>query len=331
MRFMHFGTFTGLVVSMFTLVACGRMQSADILTMNSASSIGSPGAASPLPGLPAPTPTPLPAPAPVPMGLDVSHADIDLSGYTLLFNDEFDAVSVATSSPKLAKTWYHLPPYGSAGYYSQSIWDAAAFTSVNGVLQNTLTMDAAGKWHSGNISSVDETGAGFSTKYGYFEARAKMPDSGSGAWPAFWLGSTAGLPGRPGYGSDTEEIDIFEWYGVARDQDQALIQQASHNWKGDGSGGDETVSFLYKPGTPMPGGAKPWQGFHVYGCKIDPVHITWYIDGVQSNQIATPTKYMNGESYVMLDYAIGGGWPLSGLVKNSSFEVDWVRVYALPK
>ena len=288
-----------------------------------------PPATSPVVSAPAPS---SPAPAnPAPSGLDVSHADIDLTGFKLLFNDEFDAVSVAASNPKGAKTWYYLPPYGSAGYYSQSIWDAGAFSVINGILQNVLTLDSSNKWHSGNISSIDETGAGFATKYGYFEARAKMPAAGSGAWPAFWLGSNQGIPGLPGYGVNTEEIDIFEWYGVAKDQNQALMSQASHNWRGNGGGADETAPFLYKPGTPMPNGAKPWEGFHVYGCRVDPAHITWYIDGVQTNQIATPTAYMNGESYMMLDYAIGGGWPLSGLVNKSSFEVDWVRVYSVPQ
>ena len=346
-QFSH-ASFVGILV-LLTTVACGRMQSAGILTTsNSSSSAGSiiPIGVTPTPvptpapsATPSPSPAPAPAPAPMPAPmpgvslptLDVSHADINLTGYKLLFNDEFDAVSVSTVTPKLAKTWYHIPPYGAAGYYSESIWDAAAFSSVNGILQNKLTMDANAKWHSGNISSVDESGQGFATKYGYFEARAKMPNSGSGSWPAFWLGSTAGIKGQPGYGADTLEIDIFEWYGVARDQNQALMQQASHNWKGDGSGSDETAPFLYKPGTPMPNGAKPWEDFHVYGCRVDAAHVTWYIDGVQTNQIVTPTKYLNGDSYIMLDYAIGGGWPLSGLVKDSSFQVDWVRVYGLPQ
>ena len=129
------------------------------------------------------------------------------------------------------------------------------------------------------------------------------------------------------------DTDNGEAHGGDRGNDQPDPAEATDDdhAPGDNSGSDETVSFLYKPGTPMPNGAKPWEDFHVYGTRVDADHITWYIDGVQTNQITTPTKYMNGQFYMMLDYAIGGGWPLSGLVANSSFEVDWVRVYALPK
>ena len=80
----------------------------------------------------------------------------------------------------------------------------------------------------------------------------------------------------------------------------------------------------------MPGGAYPWQGYHIYGVKITSTNLTFYIDGVQTNQIATPTAYMNGPFYIIIDYALGGGWPLSGMVNNSSFDIDWVRVYSLP-
>src|SRR5206468_12564526 len=74
----------------------------------------------------------------------------------------------------------------------------------------------------------------------------------------------------------------------------------------------------------------PWQGFHTYGVQVDPAHVTWYIDGVQTNQIATPTAYITSPFYIMIDYALGGGWPLSGMVDGSHLDVDWVRVYSLP-
>ena len=33
---------------------------------------------------------------------------------------------------------------------------------------------------------------------------------------------------------------------------------------------------------------------------------------------------------MMLDYALGGGWPLTGMVNDSVMKVDWIRVYSLP-
>ena len=256
-----------------------------------------------------------------------ASGDIDLTGYTLTFSDEFDRLSATTQSPKGNATWYYAPPYGPAGNYSASRWDIGALGVANGVLSIKAFKDSAGNWQSGNISSLDTDGNGFSQLYGYFEVRARMPRSGTGSWPAFWLVSSTNL----NFGSrNTSEVDIFEWYGNTYTNNEALIQQASHNWPVGGA--RVTGKELYSPYTPMPNGAKPWEDFHIYGCQIDPEHITWYIDGVKTNQIPTSgsDSYMTGPYYMMIDYALGGGWPLSKVVEGSTFDIDWVRVYSLP-
>jgi beta-glucanase (GH16 family) len=261
------------------------------------------------------------------LGSLVHAQDIDLTGYKLTFDDEFNSLSVTTASPKGPATWYFAPPYGSAGNYSDSAWNASAFSLSGGILTDLAFWSApANQWQSGNLSSIDPTGAGFSQQYGYFEARVEMPNAGTGAWPAFWLDSVSGLTG-----GQNEEVDIFEYYGVCNTPGsyQDFVQQASHNWT---NGTDE--GGLLSPQTPIPGGGYPWEGYHIYGCQIDPVHITWYIDGVQTNQIATPAAYVTTPFYVMVDYALGGGWSLTGnpfpQEGSSSLLVDWVRVYQLP-
>jgi len=250
-----------------------------------------------------------------------SPPDIDLTGYTLTFHDELDSLSVSTQSPKAPETWYFWPPYGAAGAYSASAWDVSAFSIDAGILSNEATLDpTTGQWKTGNLSSVDTTATGFSQTYGYFEIRAQMPDAGSGAWPAFWLDGTSGI--TPGHKS--LEIDIFEWYGVGGPD---VVQQASHNWNPDGTQGSGPT--LYEPQTPIPGGNATTQ-FHIYGAMITPTTITWYIDGQMTNQIETPADYVS-PSYVMSDYALGGGWPLTGVpASGSKLLVDWIRVYSLP-
>lgn len=266
-------------------------------------------------------------------GLLNAQSDINLTGCSLTFDDEFNTLSLTTNSPKGNATWYYLPPYGSAGYYSESQWDASSFSVSNGILSGRAWLDSSNNWHSGNISSMDPTGAGFCQQYGYFEIRCQMPNSGTGAWPAFWLAERNSIPAvastiNPPL-TTAEEIDIFEWYGTSHDNVPGLVQEATHNWNSDGSQNNSNP-YLYSPQTAMPDGSQPWAGYHIYGCLVDPVHITWYIDGVQTNQISTPTPYMTGPFYIMMDYALGGGWPLSGMVNNSSLNVDWVRAYSLP-
>jgi fibronectin type 3 domain-containing protein len=255
--------------------------------------------------------------------------NLDLTGYALTYQDEFNnsSVSVTSNTPKGGSSYYYWPPYGAAGAYSASIWDTAAISAGGGMMQIKAFKDANGQWHSGNISSMDTTGAGFAQQWGYWEVSAKMPDSGVGSWPAFWIMSENSiLNNNNGTSLPNEEIDIFEWYGVARDNNEAFMQQASHNW----TPSPDTAEHLYSPQTPMPGGAKPWEGFHRYGVQVDPQKVTWYIDGVQTNQINTPTAYITSRFYFMIDYALGGGWPLNGVVENSHLDVDYVRVYALP-
>jgi beta-glucanase (GH16 family) len=256
-----------------------------------------------------------------------AKGDIDLTGYTLTFSDKFDNLSVSTDSPKGNATWYFLPPYGPAGNYSASSWDVSALSVANGVLSIKAFMDSSGNWHSGNISSMDENGRGFAQLYGYFEVRARMPRSGTGSWPAFWLMSSTSITDKS---KNFSEIDVFEWYGKAYTSNRAFIQEASHNWAPNGA--RSWGAQFYSPATPIPNGAKPWEDYHIYGCQIDPVHITWYIDGVQTNQMPTSNAAdsMTGPYYIMVDYALGGGWPLSDVVDGSSLDIDWVRVYSLP-
>ncbi|PWJ45168.1 Beta-glucanase, GH16 family [Quadrisphaera granulorum] len=254
---------------------------------------------------------------------------LDLSQYRRTFSEEFNTLSVTTAHPKGGATWYAFPPYGEAGNYSASRWTPDALSVNGGVLYNRAYR-SDGNWYSGNISSVDETGAGFAQQYGYFEARVKMPDSGIGSWPAFWLMTTTTIPAVSPTKVRTHEVDVFEWYGTTNTatNKEALVQQASHNYRADGTQDDST--HLYDTRVEIPNGGYPWQDFHTYGVQIDPQFITWYIDGVRTNQVPTPKDFVTGPYYMMVDYGLGGGWPVSGVVDGSTMQVDWVRAYALP-
>jgi beta-glucanase (GH16 family) len=57
------------------------------------------------------------------------------------------------------------------------------FKIRDGILSITASKNQ-GRWTSGLIAAADATGAGSGTRYGYFEARMKMPP-GPGTWPPF--------------------------------------------------------------------------------------------------------------------------------------------------
>jgi beta-glucanase (GH16 family) len=253
-------------------------------------------------------------------GDDVARTNVNLSGQSGMVygNIVGGAVTLAANT-----SYYLLTDNYKDGdmFYNGN----TAVTSTGGI---TINDSRWGVWSSGKLFSVDSTASGFTQKYGYFSMRAKMPASGTGAWPSFWMKTVNDVPSRNGNGG---EIDILEWYGnnYSANPQRSLVQQASHNWT-PGNTDDGSSPRLYANSVNIPDGTMPWDGYHVYGFKADPTNLTWYIDGVQTNQIATPHDYMTHPYFMILESNINGGWPLTGLVANSSLDVDWVKVYSLP-
>ena len=144
----------------------------------------------------------------------VAAQDIDLTGYTLVFSDEFDTLSVGSHMNKGSAKWGDYPPYGAAAAFSFSHWMGsypAEISEVATISSSVLSLwtkyypelaDPGGRdWISGVIASKDILNQGFAQRFGYWSARMKMPDAGQGAWSAFWLASTSGIPsaGSLGY------------------------------------------------------------------------------------------------------------------------------------
>lgn len=258
----------------------------------------------------------------VSVGLGAPPEDIDTSGYTLVFEDNFDTLSVSGADDKGGATWRSGMPTGAAGNFSVSTWDIAALTiPTPGILQIGM-YNVAGTWYSGCMTTMDKLGNGFGLQYGYFEVRAKMPNAGQGAWPAFWILSETAIPNNTGI---RLEVDILEWYGNNQQQNQLAI----HYWNNDGSqASGSQASFVDIPNNDS---INQW---HIYGALVTPSTIQWYIDGVAVGGVSTNTTYSQSDHFIVLNYAAGGGWPLTGVPFNtngsSAMLVDWVRAWALP-
>ena len=96
-----------------------------------------------------------------------AQEDIDLTGYTLVFEDNFDTLSVANTDDKDDRTWYFWPPYGAAGAFSASHWATSTMECQNGVLINKAEWNPNrhdqfdNNWESGCLSSMDKRRNGF--------------------------------------------------------------------------------------------------------------------------------------------------------------------------
>lgn len=172
---------------------------------------------------------------------------------------------------------------------------------------------------SGYIHTYDK----FEQRYGYFEARMKLPTA-RGLWPAFWMmpdrGASAGNEGQRGSTSAPGmEIDIMEQlaeWGPGR------YNIATH-W--DGYGADHKHwgnSSTYFGRT-----ADDW---HTWGALWEPGKITWYCDGIKKAEWENE-RVGSLPMYMILNVQIGG-WATSNVDTAhlpDTLQVAYVRAWQL--
>ena len=189
---------------------------------------------------------------------------------------------------------------------------------------------------SGVLSSHNK----FSRKYGYFEARIRIP-SHPGTFPAFWLYHQRDRS----QGTRRTEIDIMENLGHA----PQYIYNSFHYFDNVTVNNPGNANFI----RPQPNGQVRGDNFsndyHVYAVDWSPGQIIWFIDGQEVSRLNNPNVDYE-EMYIILNLAIGGNWvnyPASagGLGRsdnrryptvdeqradvfgNPQLEIDYVRVY----
>lgn len=149
---------------------------------------------------------------------------------------------------------------------------------------------------SGLISSQPS----FSQTYGYFEARVKLP-RGKGLWPAVWM-----LPADLGW---PPEIDIME------------------------SVGNPFQAFMTVHSRPVPTKGvevhPSSDDFHTYAVSWDPQKVVFYLDGVETQRMPTPSD-MHRPMYILANLAIGGDWagtPDASTAFPAKFSIRYIRAY----
>jgi hypothetical protein len=216
---------------------------------------------------------------------------LDLSAYKMTFDDEFKDLSISESGPDTRWFTATKDNFGDARFMPEK--DGFPFSLADGIVPGKSVLRIAaekknGVWESGIIASADPKGGGFSQKMGYFEMRAKMPNP---------------------------EIDVVEAYGVLPN----LVISTMHVWNLNGqhiAKGDHLV---------VPGGLS--DAFHNYGVLIDDDFTTFYFDGIPfEKQPTLPQDKV--PLYMLVNLAMGSGWPIDKAVSPSYMYVDYVRAYA---
>ncbi|UWU85802.1 glycoside hydrolase family 16 protein [Bradyrhizobium yuanmingense] len=227
--------------------------------------------------------------------------------------EDFNELSVSATRLGAARWTAHTPwsgDFGDAAFANPG--PRGPFKVEDGVLTITASKDRNGKWTSGLLAAADASGAGTGTRYGYFEARMKMPP-GPGTWPAFWLAALKPATVTEG----NVELDVIEYYG----QFTSAYQAATHIWykqqpqKTRGEGQKVTV----------PNDALV-QDFHTFGVDISPQAIVFFFDRTPVWSQPTPPE-LDGPLYPLVNLALGGGWPIDQTPNPSTLLVDYVHVY----
>ena len=232
------------------------------------------------------------------------------SGYSLVWNDEFDG-SVLSSS------WTFDIGTGNGGWGNNELQN---YTNQNYNMNAGYLEIFAKEESPQNYSSTRIKTQGLeSWQYGRIDIRAAVPH-GQGIWPALWmLGDNIQTDGWPECG----EIDIMEMIGGAGLNDRTV--HGTGHWYSNGHA-------TYGNSTSLASG-KLADEFHVYSIIWDQNSIKWLFDDVQYNELSTTASDMtefHQNYFFIFNVAVGGNWPGSPNAATAfpqSMFVDYVRVF----
>ena len=258
----------------------------------------------------------------------------------LLWSDEFDGDTLDA-----AKWSYELGNWklDADGNYITNGWgnnEQEFYTDRNAsVHDGILTLSARHETYTDAVQgSYDYTSARICTaqKYavcgGRIEVRARC-DAGKSLWPAIWM-----LPEDSAYGgwAASGEIDIMEGWGSTPQKICGTIHF-----------GDVWPNNTYLTADYSFAAGDSAEGWHSYAVEWERGEIRWYVDDVcystqsewYSANHASPAPF-DQKFYIILNLAVGGHFDgVDGIYGDPSvfadgprnFEIDYVRVYALPE
>lgn len=238
-------------------------------------------------------------------GMWMNHYSFGGSEYTLSFNNELEYYSSITRAPFWQPFSLQNGGAGPGLVITVDTTPQASFLAGH-TPANPLSLG----YNTGQINSSTENNnepapgiMGF--QYGYVEIQALLP-GGSGEWVGYAL--------YPFTGSG--ELDIIETGGSNLTQVNSSLHSSTVGVTNPVAVTDYTVNR------------------HIYGVDWQPTFITWYVDHVQTAQIATPTDFIGKAYYLSLEIAIQGnpsigfdGIPTASTVFPAQMSIDWVKLW----
>lgn len=253
----------------------------------------------------------------------LSLPSVDLEGYHLMFQDEFDGNT-------LSSQYWNLET-GTGSNYGLTDWgnnEKQYYLPENASVRNgNLVIEAKRQAYGGKnyTSARIQTRDKIHGTYGYIEARMKLP-VGTGLWPAFWL-----LPNDTKYGgwASSGEIDVMEARG-------RLPNQVDHTLH---FGGPWPRNVYESRKTIFNGTIAD---YHVYGVEWSSEGFYFYVDDLPPCRLLNdiyyseqdpnnPSAPFDVDFYLLFNFAIGGNFDENrepdANFTSATMEVDYVRWY----
>ena len=247
---------------------------------------------------------------------------INLSGYKLTFDDEFNGFSGNGPSNYQVTghtgTWDTTYSYGErklndeVQMYSDSTVGVNPFSTSGGVLDIHAAPSADPSKTQGQTytSGAITTFHSFAQQYGYFEMRAELP-AGTGMWPAFWM-----LPVEHVW---PPELDVLEAFGAT-------------NANGEGGAysihsGPITTGVGGLGGWNDTNGANLYSQYNTFGVDWQADKMTFYFNGQSYASMATPSDF-NQPMYLLANLAVGGHWAGAPAGQSGDLKIDYIRAFS---
>lgn len=255
-------------------------------------------------------------------GVAMAEPPANMSGWSMVFNDEFEGNALDKSKWNPTYNWGHTHNH-RAYCVEENISVSDGVLRIKGEARRhpdaPATCKNGDKTYSLDYTSgAMDTRGKFEVKGGYIEGRFKMPKQ-LGTWPAFWTLQDGWPP----------EIDIFE-VPHARNQHHYYLHYTKTDWYAShGSAWDHEASF----GGVQTGPDKS-ADFHNYGLEWNDQYLNFYFDDKLVASYNKPTEISQlAKNYIIINLAIGGwatdnGNPIEVTEGNPAYlECDWVRVW----
>ena len=240
----------------------------------------------------------------------------------VVWSDEFDGDSIDKS------IWTY--DVGGWGFGNGQLEFNTSRQENSYIEDGNLVIEAIRENYGGNsfTSARMLTQGRFAFKYGSLEARIKVPDTGDGIWPAFWmLGNN--FPGIAW--PDAGEMDIVEIgsaAGIADGLQQERINCAIHFSDASGEYGMDDSWINAAVDLSL--------DYHLYKVEWTPTYLKFFLDGVQFGGWDITHTYLaefHQPCFPILNVAIGG-WNYvqindpAGITAPfpCKMSIDWIRL-----